>query len=141
VPEIRSVVLAVGRISTAGNWNIVVGQAGLTLLLKEVLLTNVGAPTVHTLLYLARTGTLAFPFLAATDLTPLTAYAWSGWTVLMPSDELVLNLDLDTTLEFWVSGTALHGVEGLYVPPPSPVRREQAVLLPANPSPSTTTEV
>jgi hypothetical protein len=138
MPEIRSVVLAANHLATGGGYAIVDGQDGLTLLVKSAYFNNLGAGTVNLTVSVYDNATAAGPILATSDVLSRATLVWEGWVVIMPNQQLNLQLSADSAVHYWVSGTALHGVETLYVPLPQARRLPESQPLPSQSPPPTT---
>lgn len=117
--EVRSVVLARGFVTTAGAHTVITAPAGLTLLVKEWHASASLAANQDVSLYVTRSGVAGPVYLNFTTLTVgIHIATWTGWIVLMPGDVMLIGKGTAERVDYWISGTALHGVETVYVPQP-----------------------
>lgn len=119
--DVRSTVLGSGVVSGTDFPVVVRCPADLTLLVKRVDLWNPYAST-QVLTYVTRETQGVSVGLQAVELATNTVSAWEGWLALMPGDVLNLSAGGGTGVYYWISGAALHGVETVYQPEPSPGR-------------------
>lgn len=128
---VRSVALGVGALDTQGTWAIAICPEGITLLIKQVDVYAFTAAALACSLWLTRPSLQVSVSLFVGDVAPTTPTFWSGWVVLMPGDELQLAVPAAPLLHYWVSGTALHGVETLYQLPSGNTSRPSLDTQPA----------
>jgi hypothetical protein len=137
VAEIRSTSLAFGGLPAANNYEIVRCPAGLTLLVKTIILFNASTLDSQINMTVFSGTNAAFVGTVLEALALNSALRIDTWIVLLPGDHIVASASGGFPVYFNISGTALHGVETIYQRPTQPVISDEPMPLPAKP-PSTT---
>jgi hypothetical protein len=120
MPEVRSAVLARGRLIAAGNYIVVRGQPGLTLLVKQINVSQQVGPTTRINVYVQNgAGTILCDLLSMT-LTLNQPQQLPTNVVLEETDQMLFTTDAAGTVNLWISGSVLHGTETVYTPPVIP---------------------